>query len=576
MTRIEPGPIAISARSEPALVSHDPPGNRLESVGEGAAQGTRLALDEFEIDHSRLDKVVGYLGINPAQVDAVFSVLGFALTPFAATYGAIASWKARVSPGEVSAEERELDELMRSIAAPKLLSRKVAESAHLRTRRTLVGDGAVPATVAGPPASATLEIVLDKFLLKAAKSSKENFFLYIEARARLKRSTNGSFVFSRTYHYESGPALFVDWERRGGLESAADTGYHTIAEKIAADVFEPPSEPPLLIGPGHKHSQARIKPNDQARTGADLRFSTPSLRADLIAAGKKRIRLAAVGRGPLVIRSQRRCSFAQVREPPESVRSDENTNTQPLSPTAEQPARLEIYTRSRNLPQRFLAPADEISADRGDGGHVVTDRDFDGLPNDRNAVVSVIAIMAAIPVGFWDQTVGVITKQLHESPDRLTANLHDVAARSHFEEHLADEVARRLQAQGVGPVQRTDDPAYRALVDPTTENSSKAPDQGSPAGSKTSLELQVVSTRLVGKLPHGRTRALSVDIQATVIRTSDGQELYSLPIRYLSKERKLKDWADADAKLFRQELEECTHEAAQSLAQELSTHRFPF
>ena len=65
-----------------------------------------------------------------------------------------------------------------------------------------------------------------------------------------------------------------------------------------------------------------------------------------------------------------------------------------------------------------------------------------------------------------------------------------------------------------------------------------------------------------------------VEVQATIFRTSDGQELYSRPIRYLSSAKRLKDWAASDALLFRRELEACSRRAAQALVSDLVTRGF--
>ena len=63
--------------------------------------------------------------------------------------------------------------------------------------------------------------------------------------------------------------------------------------------------------------------------------------------------------------------------------------------------------------------------------------------------------------------------------------------------------------------------------------------------------------------------ALRVQAQVTLVRARDGQELYSWSVRYCSTERKFKDWAAHDAKLFRQELDQCYRQMAAGLAERL-------
>ena len=88
------------------------------------------------------------------------------------------------------------------------------------------------------------------------------------------------------------------------------------------------------------------------------------------------------------------------------------------------------------------------------------------------------------------------------------------------------------------------------------------------------MEIQVLSTRLVGKHSNSSSRAVLVDIKVTVYRTSDGQEIYSRPIQYRSSAKRLKQWAASDARLFHQELDECSRRTAQALANDLITRGF--
>jgi hypothetical protein len=194
---------------------------------------------------------------------------------------------------------------------------------------------------------------------------------------------------------------------------------------------------------------------------------------------------------------------------------------------------------------------------------------MDGLENDRNPVVQALACVAALPLGIWEQTIGAVTKSSEERTERLVAALNEVADTERFERRVANDVARCLQSQSVHPVTRWGDrvPLPAPVPSRTGGTEPNRPDAAAECG--TALEIQAIRTELIGKHAGSRSRALSVEIQATVIRTSDGQELYSCPIRYRSLPRKLKDWVASDAKPLRQELDECSRQTAQAVAREV-------
>jgi hypothetical protein len=127
----------------------------------------------------------------------------------------------------------------------------------------------------------------------------------------------------------------------------------------------------------------------------------------------------------------------------------------------------------------------------------------------------------------------------------------------------------------VNPVRRTDTPSRFAFSDvPEAAERRSAPADSATAPSKTALEIQVLGTSLVGKHRNSSTRAMLVEIQVTVFRTSDGQELYSRPVQYRSSAMRLKDWVASDARLFRRELESCSRLTAQTLVSDLIARGF--
>jgi hypothetical protein len=199
---------------------------------------------------------------------------------------------------------------------------------------------------------------------------------------------------------------------------------------------------------------------------------------------------------------------------------------------------------------------------------------LDGLQEDRNSVVQAMACIASIPQGLWEHTVGVVLNRSHEKTDDLVQTLEAIPEDNHFEGNLADEVVRRLRLQVVNDVLRAEETPKVEIALP----GDSAADQVAPASTshenKVALQVQVAGAKLVGKHRSSRTRALWVEVQATVLRASDGQELYSQPILYKSPSRSLKDWAVSDGREFRNELEECSRRVAEALTDELIGHGF--
>jgi hypothetical protein len=357
------------------------------------------------------------------------------------------------------------------------------------------------------------------------------YTLWIEARARLLRGSDGAVLLDRPYHYKSGPALFIDWARLGGVEGVAQTGYQSLAERIAEDIFQPASEPPLLIGPGHQHSAVSPLRLHQADDWSSM-------------------------------------LLGQVGEDS----SEDYPAFQFVSLVEDDATALEVYAGRTG--QRLTL--DTPGPGSGDSADVQSDTEWamDGLENDRNSVVQLVSCLAAVPMGLWEQTVGAVVQGSRSRTAKLIQALDAVPEQRHFEGDLADEVARRLRAQAINQVRSTEEPprfAIATLGEAGETGSAQAP---ASDNSKIALQIQVVNARLIGKHGSSRSRALCVEIRATVIRTSDGQELYSRPIRYRSSPRRLKDWAGSDALLFRQELGACSRQTAEVLTGELIGHGF--
>ena len=298
LAELNPGAIMVVSSPQTAEVGCDPPNDRMEYASEGAATAARNVLNTPHLGHEQLEAVVG--------------VLEVAAAPFAAAYGAISASQQRVPPDKLSQAELDLREAMRASAGSAALREKVAGAARQKTSRVLVCAASVSAVPASQvPASAVLELAVEQLRLEAVKIGKSEYTLRIEARARLLGGSDDAVLLDRPYQYKSGPALFIDWARFGSVDGVAQTGYQSLAERIAEDIFQPALEPPLLLGPGHKHaaasslslarSVARQAPGDLwwGESDPSLRqpalIKTPQRRASFLGGNSRRVRLQQAG-----------------------------------------------------------------------------------------------------------------------------------------------------------------------------------------------------------------------------------------------------------------------------------------
>jgi hypothetical protein len=562
LARLDPGLIVITSNTNSAAINVDPPNRRMESVSEGAEDATRTFLTTPNLGQPQLEAGVG--------------VLQFALAPFAAAYGAISASQQRVSPAKAFEAQQTLAETIKSCAGPEALVQSLGEAARQRTRRLLLCTNSSNILANGVPVSAVLEVSVEYFRLNVTKSGGNEFILSLGASARLLRAADKRVLLQRSYHYESGPALFIDWTRYAGVDAVAQTGYRALAEQIADDIFQPASEPPILIGPEQTRSSASLRPL----------FSYMSRRApcsdgSVRCIGIEEVRAVAIGQDnhsvrlsipqPRISKQAGNWHHVHMRRLCGGVSKDA-PSVQFVSFLQDDVPSMEIHTGKAD--ERLHIPNAVQESGSSSGPMSDTKWSMDGLEHDRNFVVQGMSCLAAVPMGLWEQTVGVVRNRSRDKTDQLARALNAVTTQGQFEGNLADEVARCLQSQVVAPVRRTDEPMRFALSNLAETRGKGATEDGASTKSKTALEIQVVNTTLVGKHPNSRSRAVIVEVQATVFRTSDGQELYSRPIRYRSSEKKLKDWAASDSKLFRQELDACSRRTAQALASDLIARGF--
>ena len=597
--------IVLTASPEMPAISYAPPNSKMESASEGAAAAARSVMNTPEIGH--------------AQIEAAVGIVEFAIAPFAAAYGAVKSGHQRLSPTQVSEVEHDLLNAMKANAGSEFLRDKVAEAARQRTRRLLVcaayGSN-VPAS--SGPASAVLEVSVEQLRLNIAKDAKNEYVLFMTTRARLLKGSAGVVLMDKMYQYQSGSAFFIDWARYRGLEGVAQTGYQSMAEQIADDIFRPAYEPPLLIGPGQKESQlGPTAPRASEVCSADLQSAVSRILNPLTAGVVTARRMQFGDTVPILNRDAAR-SYNSALPSCDSVAGSAPRFLQEISLMVDQDSdvsetddsgfylvglgtnnvvsgtndvtsgtndvalgnnefgvgskdvtSVQIYNAKPGEHLRLYTPGTD-SSPRPEAQTDTTWK-MDNLQNDRNSVVQWLSCVAAVPMGLWEQTGGAVSKHSQEKTEKLIKVLNELPEQRHLGDNVADAVARHLRSQIQNPVRLAEDPARFALSTPGEANPPDPPATG--AGTATShnlaLEIQVLDAALVGKHDNSQVRALCVEVQATVFRTSDGQELYSRPIRYRSSSKKLKDWAAADGKLFRNELTACEEQTAEALTSEL-------
>lgn len=488
LAQLPPGPVLITCPAVPAECSITGASTRLETAAEGAGETARAVLNTPHFGHPRLEAAIGALQCIAA--------------PFAAAYGALDASHARMAPGQLKEAETDLSRAMSDAASQARLCRLVFNAVQRVTHRSVSCrlPGSTTKHSKDTAASAILQTTIRHLALAHVRGPRSDFALTIEAQARLLAAPSGAVLMQRTYRYQSGPAMFVDWTRYDGLASVAETGYRELADKVAADFFQPKLDAPLLLGVGQKAPSALKTANlhPPAHAGApDVHVQPVNyLQADL---GSLQVQVGPTDQGLLV---------------------------------------------------RGMASQPDSGSDSPSDAEWA----LHGLQDDPNPVVQGVSCVASVPVGIWEQTVGLVRKHSREKAERAALRLEAIASQMQLEQVVADQVADNLRSgSGSSVVEQVDfAPSRAAAVQPAM-----------------ALEIRVLSTELKGKHHFSRARSLCVRMQATLYRISDGQELYAVPLQYESSQRKLTQWAASNGELFRQEFERCCQETSQAVTRQL-------
>ncbi len=450
-------------------------------------------------------------------LDALYTPVGLVLAPFGAAYGAVASSRQKLPADKASESESDLTQIMKVMADQEFLRSEVLQSGGGLTSRRLVplNAGESPANQS-EMVNSVLETRVEQLCLERTGSKDTSFALRITARARLVRLLDRKVLYDEAFEYRSDKALFVDWTYPTAFRRVAETGYRELAAQITERMLSPVFERPLVAGAGYKRS--------------------------LHGASQSPPRYAAA-RVPVPQSALTRVSF---------IESDSGSLGVYMSPT--------IVTATL---QRPLTKDEAVSEAVQETAWAL-----DGLDESRNLAVQLPACVVAVPIGLWKQTVGLFSgvseKKFRAADAQLTAASRQT--RPQFE--LAKEVTRELASRM--------SPTAVLAKNAGWSSEEREPVAVSLRGEEPTmaLEIQVLSAGLQGRPGPNPPLALCVEARGTLIRTTDGAEVYSCPIHYRSEERKFTKWAAEDARLFRQEMERCYREISTTMADQLAERGF--
>jgi hypothetical protein len=505
LARIEPGAIAIICGSERGQCSFDKGALRVESSAEGAGDAVATVLQPPKIGH--------------AQLEAAIGVVEFAFSPFAAAYGAITSGQHKLTAAELAEAEQRVVEAMHQMVEQNRLRQFVFEYAPEKTHRRLV-EPAADGTRSMDPFSGALETQIEMLQLQPVHLNDQNYRLTIHARARLLKTSKDQVIAERSYEYTSGEGMFIDWSRAGGLESVALTGFRQIAQDIVRDFCSPALEAPIFLGAAYGNPAPR--PAQHVRLARRTAPGTPQFVEYRVIANNAFEVFPDVARAEVMIHGPK---------DKDSTSSDSQTDAE---------------------------------------------WSMDGLVNHPNFVVQAGACLAAVPMGIWEQTVGAIGRKSQENLSAAAGEVQQVVWKTPLQQNLAGDIARTLAPQTAQPV------ILRKL--PSTSG------EGSPTGDlirisnvgdvaldgramqmrpESSLEVRVTKVELSSNHGNKRQPSLSLEARVTLLRTGDGQELFTWPVRYSSAPRRIGAWSAHEGAQVEQELRECLRQIAEAIVAQL-------
>ncbi len=484
--------------------------------------------------------------MHDGTLQAVAGALGLAAAPVAAIVGGVRAGNQGLSPDGLSETERELALAMAELAEQGHLRDRISEAAKVKTRRQFVAMNAMDEAAfhsvanrpsARPAVQTILETKVEEIRLARTGSTDGSFALLINARVRLLRPADGNVMYDQPFEYRSGKALFLDWTLNKGepFRGCAETGYRKLAEQIVEQLFVKTAAGPIGAGAGFKKSPARARPS------------------------------------PVTLAANRGSSSA--RPLPEfATRPVANLGT------------IGIYSTSAfshvavQLPMTKQAAVSEALRD--------VEWSLDGLDDHSNPFVSVVAAVAAIPSSLCQQTAGAVRGLTDKMYRTAEAQVTAATRQARPDEDVAFEVAQQLTPLSSQPV------VLMRKARPTGEHRELAVLELGRRGSlgshpknqtvanylgqervDTALEIDVLGAALKGSPGINPPLAVCVDARATLVRCSDGQQIYSCPVQYRSVGRRFTEWAANDARLLSDELDRCYRELGRAIVDQFIARR---
>ena len=513
---LEVGSVGVLVPETVGKFSFTRAAGQINSVGEGAGSAARNVLLTPNLGDPLVETPTG--------------VIEFVVAPFAAGYGAIRASVQKLSPDQLEGAEADLTTAFKAVAQQDRLRdcylKVVGEKSQVPAFPL---DSATNSAGQLDGVATVVETRVEELKLEPVKA--DYCVLKIKARARVLRVSDRALLLDRTFEYQSGKALFIEWTQHGGLESVADTGYRVLAAQMASDTLGPLLQEPVLLGAG----QQKVPRREASRTTA------MPLKAS-----------ASAANGPVRL-----------------LNCEVNTGS-----------RMEVFstgTAVSFLLNPAMTKSEAISEAVAD-----TEWALDGLQDCPNSVVQVGACAVAIPIGLWKQTAACVQGLRRSKLESANAALTAAAAQTRPMDAIAAEVARNLSAQSSLNVALVSAPsshpthgqsAARPFGAQTTFASFK-PGLSSTSSSTsrvgdTALEIAVYYAGFTAVDGVNPRFPLTVEAQATLFRKGDGQPLYTCPIQYQSVRRTLGSWAADDARLFREEQDRCYSQIADSVVKEL-------
>jgi hypothetical protein len=367
-----------------------------------------------------------------------------------------------------------------------------------------------------PAGGAILETKVVELRLVKLGASDTSYALKIQVRARLLRAIDGAVLSDATFNYQTEPDLFLDWALNDGepFMNCVRTGYRHIAAQIISDLNRRTGEALVVLGAGRKSYSA-----------TPLRLVHAALqRQDHPIQSVATVHLAAHpvnGAGNIYVIPSPQQEYFSVQKP---------------------------LTREESLSEAM----------------VDIEWAMDGLDRHPNAVVVLTTFAVMSPVGLYHQTIGAAVSGVSKrNVSVATTSVARVAKTLQPSQALAVQVARQLQQRDYVAVLLT--PQDEARLSRLTQSSSSPDIHVVPAGWQNIatnparagdywLKVEFVRAGLKG--PEGSNPQLAVVLEArvTLRRASDGAELHTTTVRYVSDSHKFGQWATADARLLRQEI----------------------